>query len=100
MATNVMHYDPTDSAAVAMRSEVRDVLLHIARAHASLGDCAQIEIDLFNDAFNHLFRRAQLDPEVAALAFMELVFAADRGAVRLAAMHGCSVETALRQVIP
>lgn len=100
MNTIEVRYDPTDPVSVAARDRVRDVLWRLARARDAAGDCARIESDLFNEEFNDVFRESQRDHIKAGLVLLELVFAADRGAARIAAMHGCSVEAALHQVVP
>lgn len=100
MTTTAELFGPDDPITARVRTELREMMTRLARSHDYHGDCSDIELELFVDDLRALIRRTRVSPGTGGRLVLELVHAIDRGAVRLSALHGCSVETALRQVIP
>jgi hypothetical protein len=97
----VRRYTPTGEVAEAARVDILRALraLGSARAAELGGRDGTGAVQRFQSAFDELCRGVLVDPEMRVAVVGELLLAADRAARRLAAIHGCSCDTALRQIV-
>jgi hypothetical protein len=97
--TLVVDYDPADDVSVTARSQLRELLVMMARWRDRGVLPSREQVAAFNATFNEMCGPAQEDPRTLAVVLVELLLAVHRAMGLFAQIGECSAEGILREII-